>query len=91
MVAPRDPELEAAMRELEVPTLVLYGTEDQITPSHYGRLYRELMPNCQFVIVYDAAHALDGDRPEAFAAIVSDFIAHREQFVVRRESRLLYP
>jgi pimeloyl-ACP methyl ester carboxylesterase len=87
----RDPRLEAAMRELNVPTLVLFGSEDRITPAEYGRLYRELLPNCQFVIVYDAAHAIDGDRPEAFAAIVTDFVAHREQFVVRRESRLLYP
>jgi pimeloyl-ACP methyl ester carboxylesterase len=91
MVPPRDPELEAAMRELIVPTLVLFGSADEMTPPEYGRLYRELLPNCQFVIVYDAGHAIDGDRPEAFAAIVTDFIAHREQFVVRRESRLLYP
>jgi pimeloyl-ACP methyl ester carboxylesterase len=91
VVPPRDPQLEAAMRGLSVPTLVLFGSEDRITPAEYGRLYRELLPNCQFVIVYDAAHAIDGDRPEAFAAIVTDFVAHREQFVVRRESRLLYP
>jgi pimeloyl-ACP methyl ester carboxylesterase len=91
VVPPRDPELEAAMRGLAVPTLVLFGSADRVTPAEYGRLYRELLPNCQFVIVYDAAHAIDGDRPEAFAAIVTDFIAHREQFVVRRESRLLYP
>jgi pimeloyl-ACP methyl ester carboxylesterase len=28
---PRDAELEAAMRELHVPTLVLFGTEDRLT------------------------------------------------------------
>jgi 4,5:9,10-diseco-3-hydroxy-5,9,17-trioxoandrosta-1(10),2-diene-4-oate hydrolase len=88
---PRDPVLEAAMRELATPTLVLFGSADEMTPPELGRHYRELLPNCHFVIVYDAGHALDGDRPEAFAAIVTDFIAHREQFVVRRESRLLYP
>jgi pimeloyl-ACP methyl ester carboxylesterase len=88
---PRDPALEAAMRELATPTLVLFGSADEMTPPELGRHYRELLPNGQFVIVYDAGHALDGDRPEAFAAIVTDFIAHREQFVVRRESRLLYP
>jgi pimeloyl-ACP methyl ester carboxylesterase len=91
MVPPRDPELEAAMSEMHTPTLVLFGSADEMTPPEYGRLYRELLPDCQFVIVYDAAHAIDGDRPEAFAAIVTDFIEHRAQFVVRRESRLLYP
>jgi pimeloyl-ACP methyl ester carboxylesterase len=88
---PRDAELEAAMRELHVPTLVLFGTEDRLTPPELGRHYREILPNCQFVIVYDAAHAIYDDRPEAFAAIVADFLEHREQFVVRRESGLLYP
>jgi hypothetical protein len=43
------------------------------------------------VIVYDAAHAIYDDRPEAFAAIVADFLEHRAEFVVRRESGLLYP
>ena len=55
------------------------------------RHYRELLPRCQFVIVYDAAHAIYVDRPEAFAAIVGDFVEHRDQFVVRRESGLLCP
>ncbi|HSC03383.1 MAG TPA: alpha/beta fold hydrolase [Solirubrobacteraceae bacterium] len=88
---PRDSELEAAMRELHVPTLVLFGTDDRLTPPELGRHYREILPNCQFVIVYDAAHALYDDRPEAFAAIVTDFLERHEQFVVRRESGLLYP
>lgn len=88
---PRDPELEAAMRGLTVPTLVLFGTEDRLTPPELGREYRRLLPDCQFVIVYDAAHAIDSDRPEAFATIVDEFLKHHGQFVVRRESRLLYP
>jgi pimeloyl-ACP methyl ester carboxylesterase len=88
---PRDAELEDAMRGLDVPTLVLFGTEDRLTPPELGRHYREILPNCQFMIVYDAAHAIYDDRPEAFAAIVADFLEHREQFVVRRESALLYP
>ena len=88
---PRDPELEDAMRRLDVPTLVLFGTEDRLTPPELGRYYRELLPRGQFVIVYDAAHAIYVDRPEAFAAIVADFVEHRDRFVVRRESGLLYP
>jgi pimeloyl-ACP methyl ester carboxylesterase len=88
---PRDAELEAAMRDLHVPTLVLFGTEDRLTPPELGRHYREILPDCQFVIVYDAAHAIYDDRPGAFAAIVSDFLEHRDQFVVRHESGLLYP
>jgi pimeloyl-ACP methyl ester carboxylesterase len=88
---PREPELETAMRTLEVPTLVLFGTEDRLTPPELGRIYRELLPQCHFVIVYDAAHVTFADRPEAFAAIVTDFVERRAEFVMRRESGLLYP
>jgi pimeloyl-ACP methyl ester carboxylesterase len=88
---PRDDELEDAMRGLDVPTLVLFGTEDRLTPPELGRLYRELLPRCQFVIVYDAAHAIYSDRPEAFAAVVEDFLERREEFVVPRDSGLRYP
>lgn len=88
---PRDHELEDAMRELNVPTLVLFGTEDRLTPPELGRHYREILPNCQFVIVYDAAHAIYDDRPEALAAIMGEFIGHPDEFVVTRDSGLLYP
>jgi len=91
MGRPRDPELEEAMRTLEVPTLVLFGTEDRLTPPELGRIYRELLPQCHFVIVYDAAHAIYADRPEAFAALVSEFLERRAEFVIRRDSGLLYP
>ncbi len=88
---PRDPELEQAMRTLAIPTLVLFGSEDRLTPPELGRIYRDILPNCHFTIVYDAAHAIYVERPEAFAAIVADFIEHHEEFVVRRDSGLLYP
>jgi pimeloyl-ACP methyl ester carboxylesterase len=88
---PRDPELEYAMRALQVPALVLFGTEDRLTPPELGRIYRALLPQCHFVIVYDAAHAIYADRPEAFAAIVTDFVERRAEFVMRQESGLLYP
>ncbi|HTU88009.1 MAG TPA: alpha/beta fold hydrolase [Solirubrobacteraceae bacterium] len=88
---PRDAELEDLMSRLEVPTLVLFGTEDRLTPPELGRHYREILPSCHFLIVYDAAHAVYDDRPEAFAAIVADFVERRAEFVMRRESGLLYP
>jgi hypothetical protein len=42
------------------------------------------------VLVYDADHVIDVDRPEAFAAVVEDFISGPEGFLVARESGLLY-
>ena len=87
----RDPDLEGRLATLNVPTLVLFGTEDRLIPTEMGRIYRELMPNCHLVFVYDAGHHIDADRPEAFADIVSDFLERHEQFVVTRTSSVINP
>ncbi|MBO0894245.1 MAG: alpha/beta fold hydrolase [Acidimicrobiales bacterium] len=88
---PRSPELEARMAELEVPTLVMFGTSDRVIPPTMGRHYRALLPRCQLMMVYDAGHVVDVDRPEAFAALVEDFVPEPEAFLVTRESGLLFP
>lgn len=88
---PRDPDLEGRLPTLNVPTLVLFGTLDRSIPPEMGRVYRELMPNCHLVLVYDAGHAIDMDRPEAFASVVEDFLQRREGFIVTAQSGLIYP
>ena len=87
----RDADLEAMMRELANPTLVLFGTLDRVIPPEMGRHYKELIPNCQLVFVYDAGHAIGAERPEAFADVVSDFLERREAFVIRRTETLIHP
>lgn len=88
---PRDSELEQEMHALELPVLVLFGSKDRLTPPELGRHYLRLLPQAHFVIVYDAAHALDIDRPEAFAALAGDFLKRHGEFLVKRDSALLYP
>jgi pimeloyl-ACP methyl ester carboxylesterase len=87
----RDADLEARLASLNVPTLVLFGTEDRLIPMEMGRVYREIMPDCHLVYVYDAGHHVDADRPEAFASVVGDFLERRAQFLVQRGSSLIHP
>jgi pimeloyl-ACP methyl ester carboxylesterase len=91
MGPPRDEALEAHLRELQVPTLVLFGTEDRVVPPEMGRHYRELLPSCSLIFVYDAGHVMEEERPEAFTAVVADFLERGQGFVVKEESGLLYP
>ena len=86
----RDAEMEALMPGLNLPVLVIFGTRDDFLPSHLARIYRELLPNCNTVFVYDAAHEVDADRPEAFVALVDDFYNRHEAFVVNIQSSALY-
>lgn len=87
----RDAALEDKLKELPVPTLALFGTVDRVTPSDAAHLYREIIPNCHIGMVYDAAHAIDVDRPEAVSEIVADFIERQEKFLVTGQSGVIYP
>src|SRR5262249_49538274 len=86
-----DTELESRLGDLNVPVLVLFGTEDAMIPAEMGRRYREQLPNCHFILVYDAGHALDADRAEGFASVVGDFLERRDAFLVNQTSGLFNP
>jgi pimeloyl-ACP methyl ester carboxylesterase len=69
--------------------LVVFGTADKVVPPAMGRTYRERMPNCHYVMVYDAGHAVAAERPEALTNTITDFLDLRETFIVsRRDSRI---
>ncbi len=88
---PTREETERRLAELQVPTLVVFGTRDRLIPPELGRVYRERMPSCQFVLLYGAGHEAAGDRPEAFSSLVGDFLERREAFIVSQKSTLLHP
>lgn len=87
----RDADLEARLRGLATPTLVLFGTLDRVVAPAMGRVYKELMPNCHLVFVYDAGHAISTDRPEAFVEVAGDFLERHEAFVISRTETVIHP
>jgi len=87
----RDADLERRLPTLVTPTLVLFGTLDRVISPAMGRVYKELMPGCQLVFVYDAGHAISTERPEAFAEVVEDFLERHEAFVISRTETVIHP
>jgi pimeloyl-ACP methyl ester carboxylesterase len=87
----RDAALEDRLQELPTPTLVLFGTEDRVISPAMGRFYKELIPSCSLVFVYDAGHGISTDRPEAFTEVVVDFLERREAFVISRTETVINP
>jgi pimeloyl-ACP methyl ester carboxylesterase len=86
-----DAETKAQMLRVAAPTLVLFGTLDHVIPPEMGRVYRELVPNCHLVLVYDAGHLIGAERPEAFADVVADFLERHEAFLISRTETLIHP
>ena len=87
----RDADLERQLAGLATPTLVLFGTVDRVIPPEMGHIYKELMPNCHLVFVYDSGHAISTDRPEAFTEVVADFLERHEAFVISRTPTVIHP
>jgi pimeloyl-ACP methyl ester carboxylesterase len=87
----RDPELESQLRNLATPTLVLFGTYDRLIAPEMGHFYKEQIPNCHLVFVYDAGHAIGAERPEAFVEVVADFLERHEAFVISRTETVIHP
>ena len=67
-------ELEAQMRQLQVPTLVVTGDEDEpcLEP---GLFMKRAIPTAGLVIVPKTGHTINLEEPEAFNRIVSDFLS----------------
>ena len=86
-----DAGLEPRLPGIATPTLVLFGTRDDVTATATGRVYKARMPGCHLVFVYDAGHAIGADRPAAFAEVVTDFFERREAFVVSRTATVIHP
>jgi pimeloyl-ACP methyl ester carboxylesterase len=80
-----DEAVEARLGEIQAPTLAFWGIDDGIIPPQSGRLYKERMPHCAYVLVYDAAHDVQGDRPEATAELVRDFLERGMTFVINNQ------
>ena len=79
------------MRNQHVRTLVMFGRNDGIINPINGRTYRRLLPNSLLMFVYDAAHEIAQDRPEAFADIVGDFLRRGMNVLVNDSDRLINP
>lgn len=87
----RDAELEARMRDLPMPTLVVFGTRDDVIAPAMGRIYKALMPNAHLSFIYDAGHEAATERPEAFAEIAADFLLRQDAFLISRGRTVLFP
>lgn len=67
-------ELEAQMRQLQVPTLIVTGDEDEpcLEP---GLFMKRAIPTAGLVVVPKTGHTINLEEPEAFNRIVSDFLS----------------
>jgi pimeloyl-ACP methyl ester carboxylesterase len=62
------------VKEIRLPTLVIFGTADQMTPPQYGLYLHEEISNAQLVEVAGAGHMVAVERPNEVSHAVARFL-----------------
>ncbi|MBV9896458.1 MAG: alpha/beta hydrolase [Chloroflexi bacterium] len=74
--------LRERLGEISAPTLVLWGTADEVIPPESGQVFVRAIPNSYRMLIYGAAHSLPVAACRQFVALVTDFIERGDRFVV---------
>jgi pimeloyl-ACP methyl ester carboxylesterase len=67
------PDRTAELPEIAVPTLVVVGTQDALSPPEDGRAMAASMPRARVVEIPGAGHLSNLENPDAFAAALAGF------------------
>ena len=84
-------ELESQLPEIQCPTLAIFGQSDDTIDPVAPSVYRSRIPNCNVAFVYDAAHDIAAERPQALLNLVADYLERRETFIVQNRAGAINP
>lgn len=62
-------------QDIEVPTLVLGGLDDVVTPVKFAEYLHQRIPGAQLTMIPDAGHASYVEQPDAVVQALSTFLA----------------
>ena len=68
------PDMTAFLPRIQVPTLVVVGAEDAISPPAEMQTIAEKIPNAQFVVIPDAGHMTTMENPHAVNQTLLTFL-----------------
>lgn len=70
---------EIRYEDLAIPTLVLWGAQDQVVGPEVGSFHCVLVPDCRFVAIEGAGHSLMEEKPAEFIEEVTAFFDEIEK------------
>ena len=68
------PDSAATLGTIDVPTLVLVGDEDTLTPTAEARAMHQLIRGSRLEVLTGAGHVANLEQPSAFNHVVSEFV-----------------
>ena len=79
---PFDTELAARLKDISAPTLIAYGTDEEMIPIEGIRVLCDGIPRHFLIYVYDSKHCIHVDQPERLSRLMRDFFDRGEAFIV---------
>ena len=67
-------DIRNRLPEIKLPTLVLCGEEDQLTPVKYSRYLHENIATSRLVLIPQAGHMVMAEQPDLFNRAVTSFL-----------------
>ncbi len=68
----------SVISSVHVPTLLVWGENDDLIPSSYGRQLHERLPNAHFLLLSGANHFCMYEQPSVFNQVVCAFLQGEE-------------
>lgn len=63
-----------SLRNITVPTLVVVGSEDRITPVAQSEILKKSIPNARLALIAESGHMSNLENPEAFNSALLSFL-----------------
>lgn len=68
-------EIRRRLPRIACPTLIVWGENDMLIGARDAAVFEELIPDSRLVVFADTGHVAMLERPDAFNALLADFLA----------------
>jgi pimeloyl-ACP methyl ester carboxylesterase len=75
------------LRELEPPSMFVWGDEDPLVPLAFSRYVRDAVPTARQVVLEQCGHVPQVEHPVDANALVHDFIGHAQASAAERAAK----
>lgn len=66
--------ISSKISEIQTPTLVMWGRQDEILETSYASRFEQALPNCKLVWVEECGHCAHLEQPQLAAQTIMEFI-----------------
>lgn len=65
---------KAALPDIRIPALIIWGKQDRYIPVKFGRRMKQLMPEARLELIDKCGHSSHNEYPEIVNRLISDFL-----------------